>query len=302
MIKNFNDIIKKAQEKGPITVAVAVAQDEDVLKAVKNAFELGIVHPILVGDKKEIEKIGEKSNIDVSKFKIIDIEDNVQACKEAAKTVQRGEASILMKGFVDTSLILKAVLDKEIGLVQGGLLSHVGVLGVQGFDRLFVVSDSAMNIAPDVEQKISIIDNSLVVAKALGNDIPKVAMLCAVEKVNKKMPATLDAAEIAKRNEEGKIKNCIIGGPFALDNAVSEEAAKHKNITHPVAGKADILIAPDIEAGNILNKSMEYFGKAKKAGIIMGAKIPIVLTSRASSEESKLNSIALAALVSENKK
>lgn len=296
MFKTLESIIEGARTKGPKAMAVAVAQDEGVLKAVNRAYKYGIANSILVGEKKSIKEIAIKAGVDISNFEIIDTEDKAEACKKAVELIRLGEASMLMKGFVDTSVVLKAVLDKDTGLMTGSLLSHVGVLSVEGFDRLFILSDAAMNIAPTLEEKVKIIENAVKVAKALGNNMPRVAVICAVEKVNPKMPATLDAAQLARMNENGEIKGCIVGGPFALDNAISIQAARHKGIDHPVAGNADILITPDIEAGNVLNKAMEYFGKARKAGIIMGASAPIVLTSRASSDESKLNSIAIAVL------
>lgn len=298
MIKIFKEIAEKAKEIGPKTMAVAVCQDEDILKSVSYAYEKQIVNPILIGDIEETRKIARKLKIDLEKFELIDIKDKVEACKMAVKAVHEKKATMLMKGFVDTSLILKAVLDKEKGLMDGGLISHVGVVAVRAFDRPFIVTDSAMNIAPGVNDKVHIIENAVKVAHGLGIEKPKVAMLCAVEKVSKKMPATVQAKEVVEIYERGGIKGCIVGGPFALDNAVSIEAAKHKGVNHPVAGNADVLVAPNIESGNILNKSMEYFGEAKKAGIMMGAKTPIVLTSRASSDEAKFNSIALAVLVS----
>lgn len=299
MIKTFEDLRKAAGRKGPKTIAVAVAQDEDVLRAVECAYKYGIVKPILIGSKADIEAIAGKKKMDISGFEIIDISDKTEACRKAVELVKNGEAVLPMKGFVDTSIILKAVLDKEIGLNKGRLLSHVGVLSVPGFNRLFIQSDAAMNISPGLEDKVQIINNAVEVAHAMGNDTPKVAVLCAVEKVNPRMPATADAQELVRMNQQGIISRCIVGGPFALDNAVSAEAARHKGISHPVAGSADLLITPDIEAGNILNKAMEYFGKAQKAGIIMGASAPIVLTSRASSDQSKLNSIALAVMVAD---
>jgi phosphate butyryltransferase len=206
-----------------------------------------------------------------------------------------------MKGLVDTSVILKAVLDEKIGLRTGNVLSHVAVFDVPGYDRLFYVTDAAMNIAPNLEQKKQIIENCVQVANALGNDNPKVAVLAAVEKVNPKMQATLDAAELIKMNETGELKGCTLGGPFALDNAISVEASKHKGITHPVAGHADILMVPVIEAGNMLYKSMVFFARAKNAGILVGAKAPVVLTSRADSDEAKLNSIAIGVLMASKK-
>lgn len=296
MIRTFEELIKKVKAGEPQKISVAVAQDKDVLSAVNNAYKMGIANAILVGDKEKIEEIAAPIGMDLNNFEILDVKDKKEACIAAVKLVRDGQASLPMKGFVETSDLLRAVLNSETGLKTGNLISHVGVLQVAGFDRLFILSDSAMTIAPTLEAKVDIINSSVKIAHALGIDEPKVAVLCAVEKVNPKMPATLDAAELTKMNENGVIKGCLVKGPLAIDNAVSVEAAKHKGIDHPVAGNADILIAPDIEAGNILNKSMEYFAKAGKSGVIMGAKTPIILTSRASSDISKLNSIALGVL------
>jgi len=273
MIKTFKELIEIVKAGELQTISVAVAQDKDVLSAVNNAYKMGIANAILVGDKEKIEEIASEIGMDVNNFEIIDIKDKTEACMCAIKLVKDKKASLPMKGFVDTSVILKAVLNNENGLKTGNLINHVGVLEVAGYDRLFILSDSAMTIAPTLENKVDIINSSVKIAHALGNEEPKVAVLCAVEKVNPKMVATLDAAELTKMNEEGFIKGCLVKGPLAIDNAVCAEAAKHKGIKHPVAGNADILIAPDIEAGNILNKSMEYFARAEKAGVIMGAKI-----------------------------
>jgi phosphate butyryltransferase len=236
--------------------------------------------------------------MDLTDFEIIDEPDKNEACKKSVKLVHDGKASMPMKGIVDTPIILKAVLNSDFGLKSGRLLSHVGVLSIPGFSRLLIQSDAAINIVPSFREKIDIINNAVSVAHALGNELPKVALLCAVEKVNPKMQATIDAEELTRLNEIGEIKECLVKGPLALDNAISIEAAKHKGISHPVAGNADILITPNIEAGNILNKTLEHFCKAEKAGIIIGANVPIILTSRAASKESKLNSIALGVLIS----
>ncbi|MBN4069956.1 MAG: phosphate butyryltransferase [Alkaliphilus sp.] len=295
-MKNFDQIMQIARERGPKTVSVACAQDVEVLLAIDAAKKEGIVDAILVGDKERIETIAKDNNIDVSKFDIVDIKDMTEASRKAVELVSSGKAHMVMKGLVDTSIILKAVLDNEIGLKTGKVLSHVAVFDIQGYDRLFIVSDAAMNIAPDLDTKKQIIDNAVGVAQALDNKVPKVAVICAKEKVNPKMPDTIDARELQRMNEEGIIKNCIVAGPFALDNAVSVEAAKLKGINHPVAGKADILLLPDIEAGNVLYKSIVYFAPSKNAGLIVGAKAPIVLTSRADTEETKLYSIALGVL------
>jgi len=301
MIKSFQELLADVKKRKTTTIAVAVSQDKEVLQAVDLAYRYGIIKAILVGNKAEIVRIAGEIDMDLTGHEIIDIHDKNEACRKTIELINCGKAALPMKGFVDTPVFLKAVVDSDTGLLKGRLLNHVGVLSVCGFDRMFMVSDSAMNIAPTLLEKVDMINNAVDVARALGNKQPKVAVLCATEKVNPKMHATIDAEELTRMNERGEIEGCLVKGPLALDNAVSLEAAHHKGIHHPVAGGADILITPDIEAGNILNKSMEYFGHAEKAGVIMGAKVPVILTSRASSEESKLNSIALGILVADIK-
>lgn len=300
MIYSFHELVDSVKNAGR-RIAVAVAQDAEVLIAVRKAADLGIVHPILVGEEAQIKSIAAELNISLSGMEIINEADKVEACRKAVKLVHDGDADVVMKGIVDTSVILKAVLDKDIGLRESPVLSHVALFGVEGFDRLLYITDAAMCIAPDVEQKAHIINNAVKVAHALGNENPIVTCLCAVEKVNPKMQATLDAQELVERNKRGEIAGCTVCGPLALDNAVSEEAAKHKGITDPNAGKADILLMPYIEAGNIFYKSLTYMAKAQNAGMIVGAKAPVVVTSRADSDETKLNSIALAIAVAANK-
>ncbi len=275
-------------------LAVAVAQDAEVLLAVDAAYKLGIAGAILVGNEAEVREIAQKRNICVDKYTIVDEPDKVEACRKAVKLVRDRQADVVMKGLVDTSIILKAVLDKEIGLRLSPVLSHVAVFEVPGYDRLFYLTDAAMNIAPDLEAKKHILKNAVTVAHALGNENPIACALCAVEKVNPKMQATLDAAALVEANQAGEITGCTVMGPLALDNAISVEAAHHKGITDPNAGKADILLVPAIEVGNVFYKSMVFMAKAKNAGVIVGAKAPVVLTSRADSDETKLNSIALA--------
>ncbi|HPW40374.1 MAG TPA: phosphate butyryltransferase [Bacillota bacterium] len=297
MIRTFKEIIESAKAKGPKTIAVAVAQDPEVLSAVNAAKKLGIAEAILVGDREEIIKASEECGIDIGTYEVIDIKDKNEASRKAVEMVSGGRAHIVMKGIVDTAIVLKAVLDENIGLRTGNVLSHVAVFEVPGYDRLFYVTDPAMILAPSLIQKKQIIENVVQVANALGNDNPKVAVLAAVEKVNPKMQATLDAAELVKMNESGELKGCVVGGPFALDNAISVEAARHKGVTHPVAGLADVLLVPFIEVGNVLYKSMVYYAGSKVAGILVGAKAPVVMTSRADSDEAKLNSIAIAVLM-----
>ena len=294
---NFAEIMQTARQKGPKTIAVAAAQDLEVLLAVKNARDLGLAEAILVGDASRIRQIAQANQLDLTGVSIIDQADAAQACRTAVQLVSEGKAQILMKGLVDTAVILKAVLDKEIGLRTENVLSHVAVAEIAGYDRLFYITDAAMNIEPDLITKKQIIENSIQVANALGNDHPKVACICAVEKINAKMKATVDAAALVKMNESGELGGCLVAGPLALDNAVSLEAAQHKGITNPVAGNADILVMPFIEPGNMLYKSIVFFAKGKLAGIVVGAKAPIVLTSRADSDEAKLNSIAIGVLM-----
>lgn len=293
MIQNFAELIKVAQDGPAAKMAVAVAEDEDVLLALDAAQQRGIVDAILVGHQEKIELVAKTAGINLAPYQIIHEENNLQAARRAVQLVSSGNAQLVMKGLIGTADILRAVLDKEVGLRTGRVLSHVAVVDVQGFDHLMLVTDAAMNIAPDLSQKVQIIQNAVLVARALGIDMPKVAPLAAVEVVNPDMPATVEAAQLSKMAERGQIKNCIIDGPLALDNAVSAEAAAHKGIKSPVAGLADILLVPDIEAGNILYKSLTYFARAQMGGMIAGAKAPVVLTSRADSPATKLNSIAL---------
>jgi len=296
MIHSFQELVDSVKNANR-RIAVAVAQDAEVLIAVRKAADLGIVKPVLIGEEAAIKSIAAEINVSLDGMEIIDEADKIEACRKAVKLVHDGDADVVMKGIVDTSVILKAVLDKDIGLRESPVLSHVALFGVDGFDRLLYITDAAMCIAPDVEQKAHIIGNAVKVAHALGNENPIVTCLCAVEKVNPKMQATLDAAELVERNKRGEIAGCTVCGPLALDNAVSVEAAKHKGITDPNAGKADILLVPYIEAGNIFYKSLTYMAKAQNAGMIVGAKAPVVVTSRADSDETKLNSIALAIAV-----
>ncbi|CEQ19326.1 phosphate butyryltransferase [Paraclostridium sordellii] len=296
-MRSFNDVIRYAKERGPKTISVACSQDKEVLIAVDMAKKEGIANAILVGDIEKTNTIANELNIDLSGYDLIDEKDLTQASLKAVSLVSEGKADMVMKGLVDTSIILKAVLDKEVGLRTGKVLSHVAVFDVNGYDRLFFITDAAMNLAPELQTKKQIIENACIVAHALDIEQPKVAAICAKEKVNPKMPDTVDAKELEDMCKNGEIKGCIVGGPFALDNAVSEEAAKHKGMDNPIAGKADILLAPDIEAGNILYKSLVFFAESKNAGVIVGAKAPIILTSRADSEETKLNSIALGVLM-----
>lgn len=279
----------------PPRLSVAAAAEPDVLGAVTNAAKQGLIRPILIGDAGKIRAICEDHGWQLGEAEIVDQPDVEQAVVEAVRQVRSGTAHVLMKGLVDTSVLLKAVLDKERGLRSGRVLSHVALFQVPGYDRLLTVTDAAMNIAPDLETKEQILLNAVDLLRSLGYQEPRVAVLAAKEKVNPKMQATVDAAELVERNRTGRISRCLVAGPYALDNAVSREAAETKGITGPVAGRADILLAPNIETGNVLYKALAFLARAETAGVIVGAAAPIVLTSRADSELTKLNSIAIAA-------
>lgn len=275
-------------------LAAACAQDDHVLLAVENARSSNIADAILIGDEAQIRRVATESGIDPSNYRIIDVPDKVEACRTAVSLVKNGEADAVMKGIVDTAIILKAVHDKDIGLRDAKLLSHVALFEVPGFDRLLMVTDAAMSIAPDLEAKKEIIRNAVKVANAIGAENPVVACLCAIEKVNPKMPATVDAAALVEAAKSGEITGCTVIGPLALDNAISVEAAKRKGIEDPNAGHADVLLMPNIETGNALYKALVILAGASTASLIVGAKAPVIITSRADSEQTKIYSIVLA--------
>lgn len=301
-VKDFEELLARATGKGSLKISVAFAQDDDVLKAVKAAHEKGLVNGYLVGDEAEIKKIAAEIDFDLTNFEIVDEKEKVAACEKAVRLVSEGKADILMKGLVDTAVVLKAVLNKEFGLRTGSVLSHVAAFHVPTYHKIFLITDAAMNIAPDVNGKKQIVQNALVVAEALEIKNPNVAVVCAKEKVTESMQATVDAGELVRMNEAGELGGCRVGGPFGLDNVISKRAADIKGIKDEMAGNADILLLPNIESGNVLYKSLIYFAEAKSAGTIVGAKAPIVLTSRADSDELKLYSIALAVLMAWRKK
>jgi phosphate butyryltransferase len=293
----LDTLIEKATQSEKQTVAVAAAEDEEVIEAVHMALEKNMANFMLFGDKEEILRMMNEKYPGMEKnenIKFIHSNSNIIAAEQAVKAVTRNEANVLMKGNIPTATILKAVLNKDYGLRTGHVLSHVAVFEVPGYERYIIVTDAAMNIAPDLEQKVQIINHAVKVAKGIGIEMPKVAPLAAVEVVNPAMQATLDAAMLTQMNRRGQISGCMIDGPLALDNAVSTFAAEQKGIGGDVAGHADILLVPTIEVGNVLYKSLIYFANAKVGAVIAGAKAPIVLTSRADSAESKLYSLALA--------
>ncbi|MDA2420469.1 phosphate butyryltransferase [Bacillus cereus] len=288
-------LIDQAAGKPKKTVAVAVAEDHEVIEAVAKAIKLQLAQFRLYGNQEKIMGMLQEHGLQTSEHvEVIAAMSSAEAAELSVKAVRNGEADVLMKGNIPTANILKAVLNKEWGLRKGSVLSHVAAFEVQNYDRLIFVTDAAMNIAPDVTQKAAIIQNTVEVAQAIGIDLPKVAPIAAVEVVNPAMQATIDAAMLTQMNRRGQIKDCIVDGPLALDNAVSQIAAEHKGIVSDVAGKADILLVPTIEAGNVLYKSLVYFADVKVGAMIAGAKAPIVLTSRADSAETKVYSLALA--------
>ncbi|WP_153122863.1 phosphate butyryltransferase [Peribacillus tepidiphilus] len=294
---NLKMLVEQATQYEEKTVAVAAAEDEEIIEAVAEAVKRKIAAFLLFGDKEKICTMLDMKENGLSKhekIKIISAPSKETSAEQAVKAVRLNEADVLMKGNVPTAVLLKAVLNKEIGLRTGHVLSHVAAFEIPDYNRLIFVTDAAMNIAPDLNQKVQIVKNAVNVARSLGIECPKVAPLAAVEVVNPDMQATLDAAVLTQMNARGQIQNCQIDGPLALDNAVSAFAAEHKGIVSEVAGQADILLVPTIEVGNVLYKSLIYFANAKVGAVIAGAKAPIVLTSRADSAESKLYSLAVA--------
>jgi phosphate butyryltransferase len=295
VLKTLNDL-KNIVAGGPKKkLILAAAQDQHSLGAVLKAWKENIVEPILVGDTESIQSICISNNYNISGLKIIHEPDLVKAVEMSVRMVSNKQADVLMKGMVGTSTLLKCVLNKEWGLRTGNLLSHFALFEVDTYHKVIAVTDVAMNIAPNLKEKIAIVNNSVACLLRLGYSIPKVAVLGAVEMVNENMEATLHAALLSKMNQRDQIRNCIIDGPLAFDNAVSIESAKHKGIKSEVAGDTDLLLMPDIEVGNVLYKSLVFFAKAKVASIILGASAPIVLTSRSDSEQAKFDSILLAA-------
>jgi phosphate butyryltransferase len=280
------------------TIAVACPHDDDVLLSLSKASNAGLVRPLLVGRRAIIESVIQHLGLSGFQPEIVECDDDAGAVELAVRKVRSGEAQMLMKGLVSTGTFLRGVLSKEFGLRQRPLLSHVALYEASDPQRLVLFSDVAMNIAPDLTQKVQILENAVSLAIRLGVERPKVAAIAAVETVNPEMPATVDAAALAKMADRGQIKGCVVDGPLALDNALSVEAARHKGITSPVAGVADVLLLPDIEAGNVLYKILGLFKAWPLAAIVVGASAPVVLTSRADSDETKFNSIALAAAIS----
>lgn len=297
MSKSFEELISKANQKTLKKVSVSNAQDEPVLQAVKAAKEQNIATAILVGDEAKIREIAASIDMDLTDFEIINEPDTEAAALKAVELVHNGKADILLKGLLETKTFLKSVLNKEVGLRTGKMLSHVCVFEIEGINRLLFFTDVAFNTYPTLADKVNIINNAVEVAHACGIECPKVAPLCAVETVNPKMQPTVDADNLTKMYEGGDFKECQIYGPLSMDLAIDPEAAVHKGVTNPVAGHADILLFPNIDAGNITYKILVRTAKVKIGNVLVGTSAPVVLTSRSDDFQTKLNSIALATVI-----
>ncbi|MCG9968015.1 phosphate butyryltransferase [Pelotomaculum terephthalicicum JT] len=296
-MKSFADIVEEAKKCPPKKVAIAVAQDGEVIEAARECQENGIANAVLVGDADEIARISSERGIDISNFEVINEPEINNAARKAVQMVHSGEADMVMKGAVNSPTVLKAVLDKNIGLRTGKVLSHVAVFESPGYNRLMLMTDAGMNIKPTFVQKVDMVKNAVSVAKSLRIENPKVALISHMELVNPDMTSSVDAGMLCKMAERGQIKDCIVDGPLALDLALSKESARAKGVKSAVAGQADILLLDNIDAANVLYKALVFLGGAKITGLIVGASAPVILTSRADSSEAKLVSVAIGVLM-----
>ncbi len=296
-IRTLEQLKKYAKDLPSSVVSVVRADEVETLTAVKEAVEGGMVDCILVGPEEGIRKAAKEAEFDISGIRIVDAADDKESAAKGVELVRNGEAHVLMKGLVATSTFLKALLDKEHGLRGEGLLSHVAAFDIPAYHKLLIVTDAAMNIAPTLEQKKEMLKNAVVVAKALGVEVPKCTYVCAKEVPYDKMPCTLEAAEMKKMAEAGDFGDILFDAPLALDLAVSPVSVKIKKIESPVAGDADVVLMPDIEAANVLYKGLIFLANSELGAVVMGAKNPVVLTSRADSAESKLCSLVLSGIV-----
>ena len=302
-IERLDDLVSAAQGLGPVAIAVAGAEDREVLLAVRDAWAAGIAVPSLVGDATRIAEAAGSAGVDLDAIaaRLVDVPLgqgwSTEVARAAVGLVRQGDAAVLVKGKLDTADLLRAVLDRESGLRGGALLTHVGLFDVPGLDRLLYISDGGVVLNPTLHQKLEITRNAISVAHALGLSLPKVAILAAAEFVTEDMPTTVDAASLTKMADRGQITGAEVDGPFGLDNAVSVAAAETKGLRGPVAGRADILIVPSVEAGNLMAKVITFLSGGRMAGIVVGARVPIVITSRADPHQGKLFSIALATIL-----
>jgi phosphate acetyltransferase len=297
MIIRLQELVDLAREKPPTRVAVAAAAHKLVLQSVKRAVKQGLIMPLLVGREDDIREHAAAIGWDLQSERIVPTETNMAAADMAVDLVRQGEADVLMKGYLHTDEMLRAVLRPESGLRTDRLLSHVFVMEVPTYHKLLLITDAAINISPDIHQKAAIAQNAVDLARRLGVEQPKVAALSSIETINANIPSTVHAACLSKMAERGQIKGAVVDGPLAFDNAISAEAARDKGIVSPVAGDLDVLVVPDLDAGNILSKNLEYLASAKMAGIVMGAMVPVVLTSRSDPPRARVYSLALASLL-----
>ena len=289
-------LLERCASLEPIPTAVAFPCEATALSGAVDAGKKGLIMPLLVGPADKIAEIARSQGIDLDRFGIVDVPHSGAAAAKAVELVRKGEAELLMKGSLHTDELMAAVVARDGGLRTGRRISHVFVMDVSTYHKVLIVTDGAINIAPTLEDKIDICQNAIDLAISLGREKPKVAILAAVETVTSKMPATIDAAALCKMAERGQITGGVLDGPLAFDNAISKEAAKTKGIVSAVAGDPDILLAPDLEAGNILAKQLTFLAKADSAGLVLGARVPVILTSRADSVRSRIASCAVAML------
>ncbi len=295
--ESLRAILVRAAGQTPMSTAIVHPCDAHSVSTAAEAARAGLIAPILVGPKARIQKAAEEAHVDISKFRLVEAPHSEAAAVQAVALVRSGEAELLMKGSLHTDELLHAVLSGDAGLRTGRRLSHVYLMDVPSYPRPLLITDAAINIAPDLEQKRDIVQNAIDMAHVMGIATPRVALLSAIETVNPKLRSTLDAAALCKMAERGQITGGLLDGPLAFDNAVSPQAAADKNIISPVAGQADILVVPDLEAGNILAKQLTFLAGADAAGVVLGARVPIILTSRADTERTRLASCAVAVLL-----
>ncbi len=296
-ITTFEQLMEEARKVGPRMVSVAAPHEPELLLAMQDAERQGIADSTLVGDRDLIRKLAAEHEIDINRMMIVHEPEPMAAARKVMELLRLGHADLAMKGKVETGSFLRAALDREAGLRVGRLFTHVAVFEVPGFDHLLFVTDSGVVVAPTLEQKVEIVQNAILVAQRLGVAEPKVAVLAATEMVNPKIPTTMDAANLAKMADRRQIQGGLVDGPLALDNAISTESAAIKGIESPVAGTADILVTPDVEAGNMLAKAISYFAKGKMAGVVVGGRCPLIVASRSDPHETKLVSMALGVLL-----
>ena len=294
----FDDLLQKAKAKGAIKVAVVQPVDETSFSGMMDSYQAGLIEPILVGDSSKIQALAKQFNFDISKFELVDATDDVDAAKKGTEFATKGIAKALMKGNIHTNDIMSAVLKRDAGLRTDRNISHIFVMDIPAYHKALMITDAAINVAPDLKAKMSILKNSVEFAHKMGIKQPKVAILSAVEMPYDKVPSSIEADELSKMAKD-EVKDALVYGPLAFDNAISEVSAKIKKIHSPVCGDPDILLVPQIESGNILFKSLVYLGYAKVAGVVIGAKVPIILTSRADNAEARVASSALAVIASE---